>query len=284
METSLNNRARRKKIVFRVLLYAVLVMFAIICLYPVYFTLVSSLKDNTEIFTTPFSMPEQFLVDNYVRAWTIGKMGTYFKNSIVLTVATLFVTAITGSLAGYILAKFHFRGKGFVYLLFMAGMMVPIQTVIIPLAFTFGKLGIVDNFPVLVLLYSAFCLSMTVFIVTGFMKGLPDELEEAAVMDGAGPVLVFFRIILPLSVPSIASASIFNFVSAWNNLLFPLVFIARDELKTISIGLLSFFGAYTSDYGAVMAAIGLSIIPPIIIYILLQEKMEKGLTAGAVKG
>lgn len=284
METSLNNRARRKKIVFRVLLYAVLIVFVVICLYPVYFTLISSLKDNTEIFMTPFSMPEEFLFDNYARAWTIGKMGIYFKNSIVLTVATLFVTAITGSLAGYILAKFHFRGKGFVYLLFMAGMMVPIQTVIIPLAFTFGKLGIVDNFPVLVLLYSAFCLSMTVFIVTGFMKGLPDELEEAAVMDGAGPVLVFFRIILPLSVPSIASASIFNFVSVWNNLLFPLVFIARDELKTISIGLLSFFGAYTSDYGAVMAAIGLSIIPPIIIYILLQEKMEKGLTAGAVKG
>ena len=158
-------------------------------------------------------------------------------------------------------------------------MMIPIQTVIIPLAFTFGKLGIVDNLPVLVLLYSAFCLSMTVFIVTGYMKGLPDELEEAAVMDGAG-----HGIILPLSMPAIASASIFNFVSAWNNLLFPLVFISKDSMKTISIGLLSFFGAYTSDYGAVMAAIGVSIIPPIIMYILLQEKMEKGLTAGAVKG
>ena len=125
---------------------------------------------------------------------------------------------------------------------------------------------------------------MTVFIVTGYMKGFPDELEEAAVMDGAGHGIVFFRIILPLSMPAIASASIFNFVSAWNNLLFPLVFISKDSMKTISIGLLSFFGAYTSDYGAVMAAIGVSIIPPIIMYILLQEKMEKGLTAGAVKG
>ena len=110
------------------------------------------------------------------------------------------------------------------------------------------------------------------------------ELEEAAVMDGAGHGIIFFRIILPLSMPAIASASIFNFVSAWNNLLFPLVFISKDSMKTISIGLLSFFGAYTSDYGAVMAAIGVSIIPPIIMYILLQEKMEKGLTAGAVKG
>ncbi|MBU9728403.1 carbohydrate ABC transporter permease [Lachnospiraceae bacterium ASD4241] len=273
-----------KKFICRVLLYGTLILFAVICLYPVYFTLVSSLKNNTEIFTNPFSLPAQPQFDNYVRAWEIGKIGIYFRNSIVLTVATLLVTGFTGSLAGYILAKFKFRGKGFIYLLFLAGMMVPIQTVIIPLAFTLGKFGIVDNYPVLILLYSAFCLSMTVFIVTGFMKGLPDELEEAAVMDGAGHAAVFFRIILPLSMPAIASASIFNFVSSWNNLLFPLVFLGNDNLKTISIGLLSFFGAYTSDYGAVMAAIGVSILPPVIMYILLQEKMEKGLTAGAVKG
>lgn len=284
MEKQLNSRARIKKILCRILLYSVLILFAVICLYPVYFTLVSSLKTNTEIFTNPFSMPADPQFDNYVRAWEIGKIGIYFRNSIVLTVATLVVTAFAGSLAGYILAKFKFRGKGLIYLLFLAGMMVPIQTVVIPLAFTLGKFGIVDNYPVLVLLYSAFCLSMTVFIVTGFMKGLPDELEEAAVMDGAGPAAVFFRIILPLSMPAVASASIFNFVSSWNNLLFPLVFLGNDNLKTISIGLLSFFGAYTSDYGAVMAAIGVSILPPVIMYILLQEKMEKGLTAGAIKG
>lgn len=284
MEKQLNSRARIKKILCRILLYSVLILFAVICLYPVYFTLVSSLKTNTEIFTNPFSMPADPQFDNYVRAWEIGKIGIYFRNSIVLTVATLVVSAFAGSLAGYILAKFKFRGKGLIYLLFLAGMMVPIQTVVIPLAFTLGKFGIVDNYPVLVLLYSAFCLSMTVFIVTGFMKGLPDELEEAAVMDGAGPAAVFFRIILPLSMPAVASASIFNFVSSWNNLLFPLVFLGNDNLKTISIGLLSFFGAYTSDYGAVMAAIGVSILPPVIMYILLQEKMEKGLTAGAVKG
>lgn len=284
METSLNTKAIRKKRIFQIILYAILSIFAVICLYPVFFTFNSSLKNNTDIFATPFSLPSTPQWENYVRAWTIGKMGVYFKNSIVLTTATLFVSALIGALASYILAKFKFKGKGFVYLLFIAGMMVPIQTVIIPLAVTFGKLGIVDNFPVLVLLYSAFCLSMTVFIVTGYMKGLPDELEEAAVMDGADPVIIFFRIILPLSMPSLVSASIFNFVSAWNNLLFPLVFISKDNMKTISIGLLSFFGAYTSDYGAVMAAIGVSIIPPIIMYILLQEKMEKGLTAGAVKG
>ena len=284
MEISSNSHAIRKKRVRGIMLYIVLSIFAVICLYPVFFTLTSSLKNNTEIFTEPFSLPRTPQWENYVRAWTIGKMGVYFKNSIILTAATLFVSAIIGSMTSYILAKYTFKGKSFVYILFLAGMMIPIQTVIIPLAFTFGKLGIVDNFPVLVLLYSAFCLSMTVFIVTGYMKGLPDELEEAAVMDGAGHGIVFFRIILPLSMPAIASASIFNFVSAWNNLLFPLVFISKDSMKTISIGLLSFFGAYTSDYGAVMAAIGVSIIPPIIMYILLQEKMEKGLTAGAVKG
>ena len=153
MEISSNSHAIRKKRVRGIMLYIVLSIFAVICLYPVFFTLTSSLKNNTEIFTEPFSLPRTPQWENYVRAWTIGKMGVYFKNSIILTAATLFVSAIIGSMASYILAKYTFKGKSFVYILFLAGMMIPIQTVIIPLAFTFGKLGIVDNFPVLVLLY-----------------------------------------------------------------------------------------------------------------------------------
>lgn len=126
----------------------------------------------------------------------------------------------------YVLAKFRFRGKSKIYLLFISGMMIHIQAVLIPLSYIFGKLGIMNNYPVLILLYSAFCFPMTVLVLTGFMNGIPTELEEAMVIDGASIFQVFFKMILPLSVPGIVSVSIFNFIQVWNNLLFPLIFIS----------------------------------------------------------
>ena len=143
---------------------------------------------------------------------------------------------------------------------------------------------VMNSFSMMILLYTAFSLPMTVFIMTGFIKSVPTEIEEAAVIDGASAIWVYFKVIIPLSMPAMVSASIFNFLANWNNLLFPLVFLTEETKKTISIGLLSFFGIYNSDYGGVMAAITISVLPVMLIYILLQEKVEKGLTAGAVKG
>ena len=234
------------------MLYIVLSIFAVICLYPVFFTLTSSLKNNTEIFTEPFSLPRTPQWENYVRAWTIGKMGVYFKNSIILTAATLFVSAIIGSMASYILAKYTFKGKSFVYILFLAGMMIPIQTVIIPLAFTFGKLGIVDNLPVLVLLYSAFCLSMTVFIVTGYMKGLPDELEEAAVMDGAN----LLQQIWYVELPAIKDIIVIQFILQAGNIMsigFEKAYALQTDMNLPASEILSTYvyriGLLNGDYG-----------------------------------
>ena len=174
--------------------------------------------------------------------------------------------------------------SGAVYGLVIAGMMVPMQTIIIPLSFYLGKFGMFDSYPVLILLFSAFQIPMTVFIVTGFMKSFPKEVEEAALIDGSGYFKTFFAIVLPLSAPALASASIFNFINIWNNLLFPLIFIRSAEKQLIALSLQAFFAERVSDYGGVMAAIVISILPTILAYVLLQEKVEKGLTAGAVKG
>ena len=163
-------------------------------------------------------------------------------------------------------------------------MMIPIQAVLIPLSYVFGKFGMMNNYGMLILLYSAFCFPMTVLILTGFMNSIPTELEEAMVIDGASIWQVFFRMIIPLSMPGIISASIFNFIQVWNNLLFPLIFITDKEKGTISMGLLAFFGEYSTDYSASMAGICLTTIPIIIAYVLFQEKIENGLMSGAVKG
>lgn len=264
--------------------YFFFVAMSIVSLFPIYFAIVSSFKTTTEIMASKFTFPTSFSLENYFRAWEIGNMGRYFFNSMFLTIVSMVVLTIIGSLASYVLGRFKFRFQGLIYTFFIAGLMIPTQSVIIPLAFDLGALQIRDSYTALVLLFVAFQIPMTIFILSGFMKAIPTELEEAAIIDGCNTLNVFVSVILPMSIPAIVTASIFNFINIWNNLLFPLIFITSKEKQMISFGLLSFFSQWQADYSGVMAAITLAIIPPFIIYAFLQDKVEQGFTAGAVKG
>ncbi|MFR3529740.1 MAG: carbohydrate ABC transporter permease [Lachnospiraceae bacterium] len=264
--------------------FFVFLIIALVNVYPLVFSIFCSLKGNLEIFQSFVSLPKEFRYENYITAWNVGNIGRYFLNTILLAAGTIVLTGLLGAMASYILSKFTFRIKSGVYLFFISGMMIPIQAVLIPLSYVFGKFGMMNNYGMLILLYSAFCFPMTVLILTGFMNSIPTELEEAMVIDGASIWQVFFRMIIPLSMPGIISASIFNFIQVWNNLLFPLIFITDKEKGTISMGLLAFFGEYSTDYSASMAGICLTTIPIIIAYVLFQEKIENGLMSGAEKG
>ncbi|MDO4343363.1 MAG: carbohydrate ABC transporter permease [Eubacteriales bacterium] len=264
--------------------FGVFLAVALVNIYPMIFSIFCSFKGNLEIFSSFTALPKKLRFENYVTAWNVGNIGKYFLNTLILAAGTLAVSGFFGAMASYILAKFQFRGKSKWYLFFISGMMIPIQAVLIPLSYIFGKLGIMNNYPVLILLYAAFCFPMTILILTGFMNSIPTELEEAMVIDGASVYQVFFRMILPLSVPGIVSVSIFNFIQVWNNLLFPLIFISDKNKGTISLGLLAFFGEYSTDYSSSMAGICLTTIPIIIAYVFFQEKIENGLMSGAVKG
>lgn len=264
--------------------FLIFIIVALINIYPMVFSIFCSFKGNLEIVSSFTALPKKLRIENYLTAWNVGNIGRYFLNTIILAVGTLAISGLFGAMASYVLAKFKFRGKSKIYLLFISGMMIPIQAVLIPLSYIFGKLGIMNNYPVLILLYAAFCFPMTILILTGFMNGIPTELEEAMVIDGANIYQVFFKMILPLSVPGIVSVSIFNFIQVWNNLLFPLIFISDKDKGTISMGLLAFFGEYSTDYSSSMAGICLTTIPVIIAYIFFQEKIENGLMSGAVKG
>ena len=264
--------------------FVIFMIVALINIYPLVFSIFCSFKGNLEIFSSFTSLPKRLRFENYITAWKVGNIGRYFLNTIILSVGTLVIAGLFGAMASYVLAKFRLRGKSKIYLLFISGMMIPIQAVLIPLSYIFGKLGVMNNYPVLILLYSAFCFPMTVLVLTGFMNGIPTELEEAMVIDGASIFQVFFKMILPLSVPGIVSVSIFNFIQVWNNLLFPLIFISDKNKGTISMGLLAFFGEYSTDYSSSMAGICLTTIPVIIAYVFFQEKIENGLMSGAIKG
>lgn len=264
--------------------FILLLAFALINVYPLVFSIFCSLKGNLEIFSSFTALPKHFRYENYITAWKVGNIGRYFLNTIILAGGTMFIAGLLGCMAAYILGRFTFKFKGAIYIYFITGMMIPIQSVLIPLSYIFGKLGITNNYYMLVMLYSAFCFPMTILIMTGFMKSIPTELEEAMIIDGATIRQVFLKMILPLSVPGIISASVFNFIQVWNNLLFPLIFITDKQKGTISMGLLSFFGEYSTDYSASMAGICLTTIPVIIVYVFFQDKIENGLMSGAIKG
>ncbi len=268
----------------KIIVYVIVSVLAVVSIYPIFFCLMSSMKTTIEIFSTPYGLPGKLMLDNYIKAWTRGNIGRCVLNSAFLTASSIALTALVASPASYILSKFVFKAKAFFYMFFIAGLMIPIQSTIIPLAYGFGKLNINDNYLVMILLFTTFSIPVSVFVLTGFMKSVSVEMEEAAVIDGCTPLRLLFHIMVPLSAPAIATVSILNFISTWNNLLFPLLFIREAKLYTISIGLLMFFAERTDDYGGVMAGAVITMLPSILVYVLLQEKVEKGLTAGAVKG
>jgi len=210
-------------------------------------------------------------------------MSRYFINSILQAGATVIILAIMASMAAYVLSRFDFKGNKFLLLFFTVGMMVPMHTVLVPVAYIIGALNLKNNILALILIYVSFSLPFSILVMTNFMKGVNRSLEEAAVIDGATYFQVYRLVILPLCIPALSTISIFNFLSAWNNILFPLLFINDKKLKPISLGLLNFNGERGSDYGPLMAAIVITVALPLILYLLFQEKVEGGLAAGAVK-
>ncbi len=276
------NRLRARPV--RTIGYALFFIIAFVNFYPFFFSIISSLKSNTEIFKSFTALPKELKWSNYYNAINEGNILRYFLNTILLCFATVIICSITGAMASYILGRFVFRGRKLIYIFFIAGMMLPIQAVIIPMAYIFSRINAINSYPMLILMFSAFSLSMTILVLTAFVQAIPEEVEEAAMIDGATMPQIFFRIILPMTIPGMTSAAIFTFIQVWNNLLFPLVFISKKNLGTVSTGLLNYFGERSNDYGSALAAITLTIIPIIIIYILIQSKIEESMVAGTVKG
>ena len=276
-------RDRGKKILKKVVLYLVSFLFLFIFIYPLYFVIISSFKTNTEIFIKPFSLPTSIHLENYVTAFEVGNIGRQFMNSMFLAVTTLILTSIVASMVSFAISRLRFKGQGAMRVYFVMGMMIPIQSIIVPIAWVVNNLDIRDNYFLLILLFTASHMPLATFIITGSMNSLPSSLEEAAIIDGCSIYKVYSKIILPLIKPAIATIGIFVFMYTWNDLLVSMVFIGDADLRTISVGILNFVGARRSDYGALMAAIFVSILPPLIMYIVLQENVFKGLTSGANK-
>lgn len=278
-------KTHRKRITIpRIIVYVILITLSLGYLYPLIWLIANSLKSDNEMFGNPWSIISSFQFGNYVTAWTSGKIGTSFFNSVLVSLLSVGITIIVSSMAAFGLKRFRWKYSGLVLSIFLIGVMIPIHSSLIPLFMVFNKIDILDRYISLILPYVAFALPTSIFILSGFMASFPKEIEEAAIMDGCKMRGVFWKMIFPLSKSSIATISIFNFVNAWNELMFALIFISDPNKMTLPVSLTRFRGQYSTSWTIQLAAVVIMVIPSLVAYFFLNDKIIKSLTIGAVKG
>lgn len=274
-----------KKInIAKIVIYIFLVILAFIYLAPLIWMLFVSLKDNAEIFTSPFALPKRIQWENYTFAWQAGYLGRATLNSAIVCISTLILSMIVGSMAAFAIARLRWKLARLMMTYFMIGMMIPVHCVLIPLFKTFSGVGLYNSLLGLIIPYITFSLPITIFIMTGFFENMPRELFEAACIDGCSIYKCFTSIALPLSRTGLFVTGLMSFVANWNELLLAMVFISDDLKKTLPVSLSKFVGPYNTNYVQMFAAIIIAIIPTIVVYCCFSNQIVDGLTAGAVKG
>jgi len=268
------------------LMYAFLAFWSIVVIFPMVWVIVSAFKSDAEIFMSPWMPPTELLWDNFSRAWSKANMGQYLLNTMTVNLPAIFFTLLFSAMAAYVLARFDFPGNRFIFYAFLGGMLFPIFLALVPLFFLLNSLHILDSHFGLILVYIAYSLPFTVFFMTGFFKTLPGELLEAATIDGANQFQLFFLIAIPLAQNGLVSMGIFNFLGMWNQYILPLVLLTSNAKYVLSQGLafLQHQQRYQSDWSGLFAAVVIVMLPTLIVYVVFQNQIQRGLTVGALKG
>jgi len=280
------------------LTYVALCLYSGIILFPLLWLTYTSFKNTQEIFQSAWSLPARPQWENFRNAWTgvAGEpgLGPYFGNSLFLTLVSVTLILTFGAMATYALTRFQFRGAGALFNLFVSGMVFPIFLAVVPLFLLLNQTripylapkGFVNHYVGLVAVYVAYSLPFTVFVLSGFFRSLPNELAEAAAVDGAGRWQTFLRVMLPLAKPGLIVAGVFNFIGIWNEYPLALVLLTQRERYTLPLGLAQITQRqqYSADWGALFAALLIVMVPTMLVYLVFQRQISAGLTAGAVKG
>jgi len=261
-------------------------LFALVQLFPLYWLFMFSLKSNTDILLSDnvLGWPELFKWEHYDTVFSRSTIPTYFFNSIIYSGATVLLVGILTAMAAYAIARMKWRLSGAVFMVFVIGLMIPAHAALLPLYQVLNSTGL-RSVPYLglILVYVAFAIPMSVMILTSFFKALPRELEEASVIDGCSIFGAFWKIMLPLIMPGLATASIFTVMGTWNDLLLVQTYVDVNSLKTITVGVLDFVGVHSRKLGLIGAGLVTATVPIIVIYILFSEKIQKSLLQGAIK-
>jgi raffinose/stachyose/melibiose transport system permease protein len=274
-----------KKKFAKLLITVCIILFLVIQIYPIVWLFIASLKPVTELSTAPFSLPQKLTLANYVKVAGDGKIGMYMVNSLKVTAISIILIVFLGSTAAFAISKFAFTISKKIYVFFSLGIMIPVQITLIPLFIFYSRLNILNTSFSIILPQVGFALPLAVMIFVSFYIFIPNELVEAAIIDGCSTYRMFFQIIFPLGFNTVITVSSMYFILIWNDFIFANTFISESAAKTVAIGLRDYVGAFGNvDWGSTFAAIAISLLPPMVIYFALNNKVTAGMTQGATKG
>jgi len=268
----------------KVVKYLFMLFFVLIAVVPIVWAFISSFKTYAEINSSALSWPSSFNLENYKAAFKFAPIAKYFLNSVIIVGCSVLVTVALVAMCSYIISRFEFKCKTLIILLISASLMLPAQAISQPLFAIFQKLGIFDTKLWLIIVYSAMGIPMSFFVMTSYYKTISTALEESAYIDGATFLQTFIHIILPLAKPGLVTIALLQFINTWNEFYFALMLTSGDTARTVPIALNYYMGTFANNYSALFAAVVMTVLPTILVFIVLQRQVMESLTAGAVKG
>ncbi|MEO9335818.1 carbohydrate ABC transporter permease [Mesorhizobium sp. SB112] len=265
--------------------HAILLTYTAIALFPVVVIIINSFKSRNAIFRSPLSLPtpETFDLIGYTTVLRQGDFFLYFQNSVIVTVVSLTLVLIFGAMAAFALSEYRFKGNSLMGLYLALGIMIPIRLGTVAILQLMVASGLVNTLTALILVYTAQGLPLCVFILSEFMKQVSDDLKNAGRIDGLSEYRIFFRLVLPLVRPAMATVAVFTMIPIWNDLWFPLILAPSEATKTVTLGAQIFIGQFVTNWNAVLAALSLAILPVLILYLIFSRQLIRGITSGAVK-
>ena len=272
------------KTIVRGFVNLIMLLFSFSCIFPILWLLSSSLKTQQEFAQSSMALPSALNLKNYISVFTETNMLRYIVNSLRNTVLSVGLIIIMAFTAAYVLSRYKFKGRNFIYNYFIIGMLIPIHALLVPMYVQFTQAGLTNHWYTLLLPYIAFGLPISIMLIESYISAVPKELEEAAAIDGSGFFMTIFKIIFPLTGPILATVAIIQFFAVWNEFSFALILVSKETLRTVPVGLTMFKGAYTIDYPRMMAGILVTMFPVMLLYFIFSRRIIESMVAGAVKG
>jgi ABC-type glycerol-3-phosphate transport system permease component len=265
---------------------AIEILISLLCLVwlsPFYLLIVNTFKTMPQITASPLSLPHALSFDAYVRAWKDANLGSYYKNSLIISGVSVVLSVSISSLAAYAFSRLRFPGKQPLFFFLLAGVMLPLQIALVPLYRLLNNMELLSTYQGMIALYVAFTVPFGVFILTGFYKSIPVEIEEAALIDGCSWFQSYWRIVMPLAAPGLVTMIILEFIWFWNEYLVALTMIQKEAVRTVMLGVMVMANTFQLDFSLLTAGIIIAVVPPILVYIFFQKYLIRGLIAGAIK-
>lgn len=261
-----------------------LIFFLILTILPLIWLIISSFKTNYEFETQPFALPVVWQIQNYIKAFQMANLGRLFLNSVIVAICTTAFNTLVASMAAFAISRENFRFKNGLLTIILSGVLIPIIALMVPYFKIVSGLGLYDTLPGLIITYSAINIPISVFLIHGFMSTIPKELEEAAIIDGCSFTQRYTRIVLPLSIPGLVTSGTFVFIYCWNEFTYAMLLTSSEASRTLQLGIRFFRSQFVTDYTSMLAAIVITMVPTIFVYIFMHNRIISGMTSGAVKG